>query len=105
MRLLVPPLAYTSPGSTPKAPIGDKWSTGHHGLTTASGRRDDVMNCPFPSGSRLSECMDRHGYVARFYEANPAGDYRACQWTDTAVLGGLALLVTADTVLPLPRRL
>lgn len=105
VRLLVPPLTYTSPGSTPKAPMGDKWSTGHYGLTTASGHREDVMNCPFPSGSRLSDCMDRHGYVARFYEANPAGDYWAFQWTDTAVLGGLALLLTAVTMLLLRRRI
>ncbi|MEU2286634.1 hypothetical protein ABZ614_32695 [Streptomyces sp. NPDC013178] len=103
-RLLVPPHTYTSAGSTPKPPMGEKWSTGHYGLITASGRRDDVMNCPFPSGAQPRECMDRHGYVARFYEANPAGDYWMLQWADTAVLGGLALLLTALTVVLLRRR-
>ena len=103
-RLLVPPHTYTSAGSIPKPPMGEKWSAGHYGLITASGRRDDVMNCPFPSGTQLKECMDRHGYVARFYEANPDGDYWTFQWTDTAVLGGLALLLTAVTVLVLRRR-
>ncbi len=44
------------------------------------------------------------GYVARFYEANPAGDYWTFQWTDTAVLGGLAVLLTVVTVLLLRRR-
>ncbi|WP_225858913.1 transporter [Streptomyces albicerus] len=104
MRLLVPPHSYISAGGVPKAPMGEKWSAGHYGLITASGRRDDVMNCPFPSGAQLNECMDRHGYVARFYEANPAGDYWTFQWIDTAVLGGLALLLTALTVLLLRRR-
>ncbi|MFD7407388.1 transporter [Streptomyces sp. NPDC059866] len=104
-RLLVPPHIYTSAGSVPKPPMGEKWSAGNYGLTTASGRRDDVMNCPFPSGAQLEECMDRQGYVARFYEANPAGDYWTFQWIDTAVLGGLALLLTAVTVLLLRRRI
>ncbi|MGP4087691.1 transporter [Streptomyces sp. KR55] len=104
-RLLVPPHTYTSAGSIPRLPMGEKWSAGHYGLITASGRRDDVMNCPFPSGAQLKECMDRHGYVARFYEANPAGDYWTVQWIDTAVLGGLALLLTAVTVLLLRRRI
>ncbi|MFF7160780.1 transporter [Streptomyces sp. NPDC008086] len=103
-RLLVPPHTYTSVGSIPKPAMGEKWSTGNYGLITGSGRRDDVLNCPFPSGTQLSQCMDRHGYVARFYEANPARDYWAFQWTDTAVLGGLALLLTVITVLLLRRR-
>jgi hypothetical protein len=103
-RLLVPPHTYTSVGSIPKEPMGEKWSAGHYGLITASGRRDDVMTCPFPSGAELRECMAEHGYVARFYEANRAGDYWIFQWTDTAVLGGLALLLTAVTVLLLRRR-
>ncbi|MDQ0605093.1 hypothetical protein QF037_009438 [Streptomyces canus] len=103
-RLLVPPHTYTSAGSIPKPPMGEKWSAGHYGLVTASGRRDDLMTCPFPSGAQLRECMAGHGYVARFYEANPAGDYWTFQWTDTAVLGGLALLLTAITVLVLRRR-
>ncbi|MFC4498793.1 MULTISPECIES: transporter [Streptomyces] len=103
-RLLVPPHIYTSAGIMPKPLMGDKWSAGHYGLVTASGRRDDVMNCPFPSGAQLTECMDRHGYVARYYEANPAGDYWTFQWADTAVLGGLALLLTVVTVLVLRRR-
>ncbi|MEW1775955.1 transporter [Streptomyces sp. NPDC086777] len=103
-RLLVPPHTYVSAGSTPKAPMGEKWSTGNYGLITASGRHDSVFNCAFPSGDRLRECMTAHGYVARFYEANPAGDYWTFQWTDTAVLGGLALLLTVLTVLLLRRR-
>ncbi|MEU0742638.1 transporter [Streptomyces sp. NPDC006134] len=103
-RLLVPPHRYVSSGWQPKPPMGDKWSTGRYGLITASGRRDDVLNCPFPSGAELRECMTHHGYVARFYEASPAGDYWAFQWTDTAVLGGLALALTAVTVLLLRRR-
>ncbi|MFI5557423.1 transporter [Streptomyces sp. NPDC051738] len=103
-RLLVPPHTYTSAGSTPKAPMGEKWSTGNYGLITASGRHDDVLNCPFPSGTQLKECMATHGYVARFYEANPAGDYWTYQWTDSAVLGGLAVVLTVVTVLLLRRR-
>ncbi|MGW6912176.1 transporter [Streptomyces sp. NPDC054940] len=103
-RLLVPPHTYTSPGSIPKPPMGEKWSTGDYGLIAASGRHDDVLNCPFPSGTQLKECMATHGYVARFYDANPAGDYWTFQWTDTALLGGLALLLTAVTVLLLRRR-
>ncbi|MCX4702759.1 transporter [Streptomyces sp. NBC_01373] len=103
-RLLVPSHTYTSAGSIPKPAMGEKWSAGHYGLITASGRRDDVMNCPFPSGAQLRECMDRHGYVARFYEANPVGDYWTFQWTDTAVLGGLAVLLTVVTVVLLHRR-
>ncbi|WP_416985430.1 transporter [Streptomyces sp. T028] len=103
-RLLVPPHTYVSAGSTPKAPMGEKWSTGTYGLITASGRHDDVLNCPFPSGAQLKECMAAHGYVARFYEANPAGDYWSFQWTDTAVLGGLAALLTVVTLLLLRRR-
>ncbi|MFE9568888.1 transporter [Streptomyces sp. NPDC006692] len=103
-RLLVPPHTYTSAGSIPKPAMGEKWSTGHYGLITVTGRHEDVMNCPFPSGAQLSECMARHGYVARFYEANPAGDYWAFQWTDTVVLGGLAFLLTAATMLLLRRR-
>lgn len=103
-RLLVSPHTYVSAGIVPKAPMGEKWSTGHYGLVTASGRHDDVLKCPFPSGAELKECMAQHGYVARFYEANPAGDYWTFQWTDTAVLGGLALLLTAATVLLLRRR-
>ncbi|MEU8650002.1 transporter [Streptomyces sp. NPDC048737] len=103
-RLLVPPHTYTSAGSIPKPPMDEKWSTGHYGLITASGRHDDVMNCPFPSSAQLKECMAQHGYVARFYEANPASDYWTFQWTDTALLGGLALLLTAVTMLLLRRR-
>jgi hypothetical protein len=103
-RLLVPPRTYTSAGSIPKPPMGEKWSTGNYGLVTASGNRDDVLKCPFPSSAELRECMTQHGYVARFYEANPAGDYWTFQWTDTALLGGLALLLTAVTVLLLRRR-
>ncbi|MCX4591319.1 transporter [Streptomyces sp. NBC_01549] len=103
-RLLVSPHTYVSAGIVPKAPMGEKWSTGHYGLVTASGRHDDVLKCPFPSGAELKECMAQHGYVARFYDANPAGDYWTFQWTDTAVLGGLALLLTAATVLLLRRR-
>ncbi|MCF4137140.1 hypothetical protein L1856_10570 [Streptomyces sp. Tue 6430] len=48
--------------------------------------------------------MDGHGYIARFYEANPADDYWTFQWADTAILGGLALLLTLVTVLLLRRR-
>ncbi|MFE7931257.1 transporter [Streptomyces sp. NPDC057456] len=103
-RLLVSPHTYVSTGSVPKPPMGEKWSTGHYGLITASGRHDDVLNCPFPSSTQLRDCMTQHGYVARFYEANPAGDYWTFQWTDTAVLSGLALLLTAATVLLLRRR-
>ncbi|MER7683725.1 transporter [Streptomyces sp. NPDC097610] len=103
-RLLVSPHTYVSAGIVPKAPMGDKWSTGHYGLITASGRHDDVLKCAFPSGADLRECMAQHGYVSRFYEANPAGDYWTFQWTDTAVLGGLALLFTAATMLLLRRR-
>ncbi|MFD5543839.1 ATP-binding cassette domain-containing protein [Streptomyces sp. NPDC127079] len=103
-RLPVPPQTYVSAGSVPKAPMGEKWSTGTYGLITASGRHDDVLNCPCPSGAQLRECMAAHGYVARFYEASPAGDHWAFQWTDTAVLGGLAVLLTAATVLLLRRR-
>lgn len=103
-RLLVPPHTYVSAGSVPRAPMGEKWSTGDYGLITASGRHDDVLSCPFPSGAQLKECMAANGYVARFYEANPAGDYWAFQWTDTAVLGGLAALLTVATVLLLRRR-
>ncbi|OIJ99244.1 transporter [Streptomyces sp. MUSC 14] len=103
-RLLVPPHTYVSAGSVPKAPMGEKWSTGTYGLITASGRHDDVLKCAFPSGTQLKECMAAHGYVARFYKANPAGDYWAFQWTDTAVLGGLAIVLTVVTVLLLRRR-
>ncbi|MEV5953316.1 transporter [Streptomyces sp. NPDC051987] len=103
-RLLVPPHTYVSAGSVPKEPMGEKWSTGHYGLITASGRHDSVLNCPFPSGAQLRSCMTAHGYVARFYEANPAGDYWTFQWADTAVLGGLAVLLTVVTVLLLRRR-
>ncbi|MFI2206417.1 transporter [Streptomyces sp. NPDC020192] len=103
-RLLVPPHTYVSTGSIPKPLMGEKWSTGTYGLITASGRHDDVLNCPFPSGAQLKECMAAHGYVARFYKANPAGDYWTFQWTDTAVLGGLAALLTVVTVLLLRRR-
>lgn len=103
-RLLVPPHTYTSADSVPKPPMGEKWSTGNYGLITASGRHDDVLNCPFPSGTQLKECMATHGYVARFYEANPAGDYWIFQWTDSAVLGGLAVVLTVVTVLLLRRR-
>ncbi|MFE3526493.1 transporter [Streptomyces sp. NPDC059161] len=104
-RLLVPAHSYISAGSQPKPDMGDKWSTGHYGLITASGRRDDVMNCPFPSGRELRECMAQHGYVARFYEANPVSDYWTFQWLDTAVLGGLAVVLIAVTVLLLRRRI
>ncbi|MFC3576960.1 transporter [Streptomyces yaanensis] len=103
-RLLVPPHTYVSAGSIPKAPMGEKWSTGIYGLITASGRHDDVASCPFPSGTQLKECMAAHGYVARFYKANPAGDYWTFQWVDTAVLGGLAVVLTVVTVLLLRRR-
>ncbi|POX45741.1 transporter [Streptomyces sp. Ru72] len=103
-RLLVQPHTYVSAGSTPKPPMGEKWSTGTYGLITATGRHDDVLNCPFPSGAQLKECMASHGYVARFYEANPAGDYWTFQWTDTAVLGALAAVLTVATVLLLRRR-
>ncbi|MFF8996461.1 transporter [Streptomyces achromogenes] len=103
-RLLVPPHTYVSSGITPKPPMGEKWSTGHYGLITATGRHDDVLNCPFPSGAELKRCMAAHGYVARFYEANPAGDYWTFQWTDTAVLGSAAVLLTVVTVLLLRRR-
>lgn len=57
-----------------------------------------------PSGRELRECMTRHGYVSRYYEANPAGDYWSFQWTDTALLGGLALVLVLVTVLLLRRR-
>ncbi|MER7054016.1 transporter [Streptomyces sp. NPDC000351] len=103
-RLLVPPHRYVSDGWQPKPPMGDKWSTGHYGMVTASGRREDALNCPHPSGRELMECMSQYGYVARFYEANPAGDYWTFQWTDTALLGGLALGLTVATVLLLRRR-
>jgi hypothetical protein len=84
--------------------MGDKWSTGRYGLVTASGGREDVLNCPFPSGGELRRCMTEHGYVARSYEANPAGDYWTFQWIDTALLGGLALALTVAVVLLLRRR-
>ncbi|GJF26722.1 transporter [Streptomyces sp. HO565] len=103
-RLLVPPERYVSSGWQPKPPMGDKWSTGHYGLVTASGRREDVLDCPFPSGGELRRCMAEHGYVARSYEANPAGDYWTFQWIDTALLGGLALALTVAVVLLLRRR-
>ncbi|MEW2246803.1 transporter [Streptomyces sp. NPDC006975] len=103
-RALVAPHTYTSAGSAPKPEMGDKWSTGHYGLITAGGQRSDVDVCPFPSGSELRRCMAQHHFVARFYEANPAGDYWAFQWTDTALLGGLAVLLTLATVLLLRRR-
>jgi hypothetical protein len=103
-RLLVPPRSYVSQGTRPKPPMGDKWSTGNYGLITASGRRDSVLNCPYPSGRELKDCMAQHGYAARFYEANPAGDYWTIQWYDTALLGGLALALTVVTVLLLRRR-
>ncbi|WP_328477545.1 transporter [Streptomyces sp. NBC_00377] len=103
-RLLVPPHTYVSAGILPKSPMGEKWSTGTYGLITTGGRHDDVLNCPFPSGAELRECMATHGYVARFYEANPAGDYWTFQWTDTAILGGLAVALTVVTVLLLRRR-
>lgn len=103
-RALVVPHTYTSAGSAPKPGMGDKWSTGHYGLITADGQRSDVDVCPFPSGSELRRCMAQHHFVARFYEANPAGDYWAFQWTDTALLGGLAVLLTLATVLLLRRR-
>jgi hypothetical protein len=103
-RLLVPPHRYVSDGWQPKEPMGDKWSTGHYGLITGSGRRDSVAECPFPSGRELRECMTGHGYVSRYYEANPAGDYWAFQWADTALLGGLALVLLLVTVLLLRRR-
>ncbi|WP_238698079.1 hypothetical protein [Streptomyces sp. E5N91] len=48
--------------------------------------------------------MTRHGYVSRYYEANPAGDCWSFQWTDTALLGGLALALALVTVLLLRRR-
>ncbi|MFE1293393.1 transporter [Streptomyces sp. NPDC058731] len=103
-RALVAPHTYTSAGSAPKPEMGDKWSTGHYGLITAGGQRSDVDVCPFPSGSELRRCMAQHHFVARFYEANPAGDYWAFQWADTALLGGLAVLLTLATVLLLRRR-
>ncbi|MEV7149100.1 transporter [Streptomyces sp. NPDC051287] len=103
-RILVPPHSYVSAGDVPKAPMGEKWSTGDYGLITASGRHDSVFACAYPSGAQLRECMSAHGYVARFYRANPAGDYWAFQWTDTAILGGLAVLLTVVTVLMLRRR-
>ncbi|MFE2261988.1 transporter [Streptomyces griseosporeus] len=103
-RVFVPPHRYVSQGIAPKPPMGEKWSTGTYGLITGSGRHDDVLSCPYPSGAELKACMAQHGYVARFYEANPAGDYWAFQWTDTALLGGLALLLTLATVLLLRRR-
>ncbi|MFD5582476.1 transporter [Streptomyces sp. NPDC058733] len=103
-RALVAPHTYTSAGSAPKPEMGDKWSTGHYGLITAGGQRSDVDVCPFPSGSELRRCMAQHHFVARFYEANPAGDYWAFQWTDTVLLGGLAALLTLATVLLLRRR-
>ncbi|MFD9287601.1 transporter [Streptomyces sp. NPDC060030] len=104
VRFLVPPHTYTSAGSSPKPAMGDKWSAGHYGLITASGRREDVANCPYPSSTQLGECMDSHGYVARFYEANPAGDYWTFQWTDTLVLGVLTIILTTATTLLLRRR-
>ncbi|CAM5611479.1 hypothetical protein STENM36S_06856 [Streptomyces tendae] len=103
-RLLVPPHRYVSDGWQPKEPMGDKWSTGQYGLITGYGRRDSVLECAFPSGSQLRECMARHGYVSRYYEANPSGDYWAFQWTDTVLLGGLALALVLVTVLLLRRR-
>ncbi|MGW2050618.1 transporter [Streptomyces sp. NPDC001858] len=103
-RLLVAPQRYLSTGGLPKVPMGDKWSAGQYGLLTASGDRADLKNCPYNAGAELQSCMDRHGYVARYYEANPAGDYWAFQWIDTAVLGGLAVLLTVATVLILRRR-
>jgi signal transduction histidine kinase len=103
-RLLVPPERYVSPGWRPKPPMDDKWSTGHYGMLTASGHRETDLDCPFPSGAELRSCMTEHGYVARFYEANPAGDYWTFQWVDTALLGTLALALTVAVVLLLRRR-
>ncbi|MFI8103215.1 ABC transporter permease [Streptomyces sp. NPDC086023] len=103
-RVFVPPQSYVSAGAAPKPLMEDKWSTGNYGLITASGRRDDVMNCAFPSGPELTDCMTRHGYVSRFYEANPPADYWAFQWTDTALLGGLAVLLVVATAVLLRRR-
>ncbi|MFJ8195134.1 hypothetical protein ACIQ8D_36175 [Streptomyces sp. NPDC096094] len=47
--------------------MGDKWSTGTYGLIKASGRRESVLDRPYPSGREPKECMSRHGCVARFY--------------------------------------
>lgn len=66
--------------------------------------REVVATTAHPSGRELKECMSQHGYVARFYEANPAGDHWTFQWIDTALLGGLALALTVTTVLLLRRR-
>lgn len=104
-RLLVPPHTYISTGSQPKPDMGAKWSTGHYGLLTASGRREDILNCAYPSGPELRQCMAQHGYVARFYDASPASDYWAFQWTDTALFGGLAVLLIVATLLLLRRRI
>ncbi|WP_164413938.1 transporter [Streptomyces salinarius] len=103
-RLLVPPQRYVSDGWQPKEPMGDKWSTGHYGLITGSGRQDSALACPSPSGRELRECMAGHGYVSRYYEANPAGDYWAFQWADTVLLGGLAVVLVLATALLLRRR-
>ncbi|MFE2044153.1 transporter [Streptomyces sp. NPDC059477] len=104
LRVLVPPRSYISEGIRPKPPMGEKWSTGTYGMITASGDRDDVLNCPHPSGAELKRCMAENGYVSRFYEANPPGDYWTLQWVDTGILGGAALLLTLATVLVLRRR-
>ncbi|MGY1580906.1 hypothetical protein [Streptomyces sp. MN13] len=79
-------------------------ATGEIRLITGSGRRDDVLSCPYPSGGELKKCMADGGYVSRFYEANPAGDYWTFQWIDTALLGGLTVALLLGTVLVLRRR-
>ncbi|WP_030196890.1 transporter [Streptomyces sp. NRRL S-87] len=103
-RLFVAPHVYVTPGSVPKVPMGDKWSAGHYGMINASGGREGIENCPFPSSPELERCMSRHGYVSRFYEANPVSDYWTFQWTDTALLGGLAAVLLLVTTLLLRRR-
>jgi hypothetical protein len=103
-RLFVPPHVYVTAGAGPKVPMGGKWSAGHYGMITASGRREGIDNCPFPSSPELERCMSQHGYVSRFYEANPVSDYWTFQWTDTALLGGLTVVLLLVTALLLPRR-
>ncbi|MFI5616984.1 transporter [Streptomyces sp. NPDC051567] len=100
-RSWISPEVRITPGTTPKTPVGSAWSTGEFGYLTPDGREHSILEVCQTSGDPLRQCMDEHGFVARYHKVYPSSDFWVFQWIETALYVGLvaALVVLILVVL------